>query len=85
MKIGIVGVGSIGQTIAVLLKDKGFDVEITKKSKNSLVIDNMVNLEINGAFGDHSILIPYVEDNKFTSKKRAKYAKKSCFLPLRVL
>ena len=69
MKIGIVGVGSIGQTIAVLLKDKGFDVEITKKSKNSLVIDNMVNLEINGAFGDHSILIPYVEDNKFTSKK----------------
>lgn len=69
LRIGIVGIGSIGTTIAVLLASNGYDVEITKKSTNALTIDNCVNLEINGAFGDKSYLVPYVEDNKFSTKK----------------
>ena len=69
LKIGIVGVGSIGTPIAVLLASHGYDVEITKKNTNALVIDNRVNLEINGAFGNKSYLVPCVQNNNFTSKK----------------
>jgi len=69
LSIGIVGVGSIGTTIALMLASKGYDVEITKKSTNALTIDNCVNLEINGAFGDKSYLVPYVEHNNFSTKK----------------
>ena len=69
LKIGIVGIGSIGTPISVLLASSGYDVEITKKNTNSLVIDNCVNLEINGSFGDRSYLVPCVQNNKFTSKK----------------
>ena len=69
LKIGIVGVGAIGTVFALLLKDKGYDVEITKKNTMGLTIDNCVNLEINGAFGDRSYLVPYVQNNKFSSKK----------------
>lgn len=68
-KIGIVGIGSIGTPISVLLASHGYDVEITKKNTNALVIDNRVNLEINGAFGNKSYLVPCVQNNKFTSKK----------------
>lgn len=69
LKIGIVGVGAIGTVFALLLKDKGYDVEITKKSTMGLMIDNCVNLEINGAFGDRSYLVPYQEKNKFSGPK----------------
>ena len=69
IKIGIVGVGSIGTPISVLLASNGYDVEITKKNTNALVIDNCVNLEINGSFGDKSYLVPCVQNNNFTSKK----------------
>lgn len=69
LKIGIVGVGAIGTVFALLLKDKGYDIEITKKSTMGLMIDNCVNLEINGAFGDRSYLVPYKEKNEFSSKK----------------
>lgn len=69
IKIGIVGIGSIGTPIAVLLSVNGYDVEITKKSNNALIVDNCMNLEINGEFGDRSYLVPFVQDNNFTSKK----------------
>lgn len=69
LSIGIVGIGSVGTTIALILASNGYDVEITKKNTNALTIDNCVNLEINGAFGDRSYLVPYVESNNFTTKK----------------
>lgn len=69
LKIGIVGVGAIGTVVALLLKDKGYDVEITKKNTMGLTIDNCVNLEINGVFGSRSYLVPYVQNNKFSGKK----------------
>lgn len=69
IKIGIVGIGSIGTPIALILASSGYDVEITKKNTDALVIDNCVNLEINGAFGDKSYLVPCVQNNKFTSQK----------------
>jgi 2-dehydropantoate 2-reductase len=52
-----------------MLASKGYDVEITKKSDNALTIDNMINLEINGEFGDKSCLIKNVKNNQFTSQK----------------
>jgi len=69
LSIGIVGIGSIGTTVATILASNGYDVEITKKNTNALTIDNCVNLEINGAFGDKSYLVPYVENNNFSTKK----------------
>lgn len=69
LKIGIVGIGSIGTVFSLLLEAKGYDVEITKKSALGLTIDNRVNLEINGVFGDRSCLIPYMENNQFSSEK----------------
>lgn len=69
LKIGIVGIGSVGAPIAVLLASKGYDVEITKKNTDDLMIDNRVNIEINGAFGDKSYLVKSVQNNNFTSKK----------------
>jgi len=69
LQIGIVGIGSIGTPMAVMLASKGYDVEITKKSDNALTIDNRINLEINGEFGDKSCLIKNVKNNQFTTKK----------------
>ena len=69
LEIGIVGVGSIGIVMAVQLANAGYNVEVTKKSQNDLVIDNRVNLEIHGAFGSKTALVPYVQKNKFTTKK----------------
>lgn len=69
IRIGIVGIGSIGTPIAVLLASKGYDVEITKKNNNSLMIDNLMNLEINGPLGDKSYLVPCVQNNNFTTPK----------------
>ena len=69
LKIGIVGVGAVGTVFALLLKDKGYNVEITKKNTLGLTIDNNVNLEINGAFGNRSYLVPYMQNNKFSSTK----------------
>jgi len=69
LRIGVVGVGSIGTTIALLLSQAGYDVEITKKSPNALRIDNCINLEINGKFGDRSQLVACVENNNFSSEK----------------
>lgn len=69
LKIGIVGVGAIGTVVALLLKDKGYDVEITKKNTMGLIIDNCVNLEINGAFGDRSYLVPFRQNNTFSGQK----------------
>ena len=69
LHIGIVGIGGVGTPIAVLLASKGYDVEVTKKNTDDLMIDNLVNLEINGEFGNKSYLVPCVQNNKFTSKK----------------
>lgn len=79
LKIGIVGVGAIGTVFALLLKDKGYDVEITKKNTLGLTIDNNVNLEINGALGNRSYLVPYMQNNKFSSMKDVLFVfTKSC-------
>lgn len=69
LKIGVVGSGSIGRTIALFLTNAGYDVEMTTKINDDFVIDNMVNVEICGAFGEKNVLVPYVVSNKFTSKK----------------
>ena len=69
LRVGIVGVGSVGAPVAVMLASKGYDVEITKKNTDDLMIDNRVNIEINGAFGDRSYLVKSVQNNQFTTKK----------------
>lgn len=69
ISIGIVGVGSIGTTIAVMLAKAGYDVEITKKTTSDLAIDNRINLEVTGSFGDHTYLVKCVQNNRFTSEK----------------
>ncbi len=69
LKIGVVGSGSMGRTLSLCLTNAGYDVEMTTKLIDDMVIDNMVNVEICGAFGEKSVLVPYVLSNKFTSQK----------------
>ncbi len=69
LKIGVVGSGSVGRIISLFLTDAGYDVEMTTKLNEDLVIDNMINVEICGAFGEKNVLVPYVLSNKFTSPK----------------
>ena len=69
LRIGIVGAGTIGRVLGLFLANKGYNVELTAKDENELVIDNRLNIEICGAFGERSVLVPYVTNNKFTTKK----------------
>lgn len=69
LQIGIVGAGTIGRVLALFLTSKGYNVELTAKDDNELVIDNRIDVEICGEFGERSVLVPYVTDNKFSTKK----------------
>lgn len=69
LQIGIIGAGTIGRVLALFLTSKGYNVELTARDKDELVIDNRINVEICGAFGERSVLVPYVTNNKFTSQK----------------
>lgn len=69
LKIGVVGSGSVGRIISLCLAEAGYDVEMTTKINNDFMIDNMINVEICGAFGERNVLVPYVLSNKFTSPK----------------
>ncbi len=69
VKIGIIGAGSRGGTFATFLCAKGYDVEITKPKGGSLILDNMINFEVQGALGNKSYLVPFVKNDTFTSNK----------------
>ena len=69
LQIGIIGAGTIGRVLALFLTKKGYNVELTAKDDNELVIDNRLNMEICGEFGEQSVLVPYVTNNKFSTKK----------------
>lgn len=69
VKIGIVGAGAIGGVIATMLAKANYDVEITKPNYGGVVIDNRINIEINGVFGNVNYLVPFVEGNAFTTPK----------------
>lgn len=70
IKIGIVGAGAVGGVISALLSEKGYDVEVAKRYNSDIVLDNYVNLEITGAFGNKNVLVKAVNGvNGFTSKK----------------
>ncbi len=69
IKIGIIGPGAIGGVIGVKLASAGYDVELTKKVENDLVIDNTIGLHISGKFGTISYLVPFVNYNTFSDKK----------------
>lgn len=69
LEIGIVGAGTIGRVLALFLTKKGYNVELTARDENELVIDNRLNVEICGEFGEQSVLVPYVTNNKFSTKK----------------
>lgn len=69
LQIGIIGPGSIGGVIAVKLASAGYNIELTKKKENELVIGNSVAMEISGQFGSVNYLVPSVSNNEFTTKK----------------
>ena len=69
LEIGIIGAGTVGRILGLFLTDKGYNVELTAKDENELVIDNRINVEICGEFGERNVLVPYVTNNKFTTKK----------------
>lgn len=69
IKIGIVGAGSVGKCLSVMLASHGYDVELVRRPKG-IMIDNSCLIDITGDFGDKSYLIPIVNTYKdFTSKK----------------
>ena len=69
LKIGVVGAGAIGGVVATMLAHAGYDVEITKPTYDGVMIDNRINIQVEGALGEMSYLVPFVEGNTFTSKK----------------
>lgn len=69
LKIGIVGAGAVGGTFATFLAHAGYDVEITKHKFDGLIMDNMVSLEVTGALGTKSYLVPFKDGNKFSDEK----------------
>lgn len=69
LKIGVVGAGAVGGVIATFLAHAGYDVEITKHKFDGLIVDNMVSLEVTGALGTKSYLVPFSEGNHFSDAK----------------
>lgn len=70
IKIGVVGAGAIGGVVSALLAEKGYDVEVAKRYNSDIVLDDYVNLEINGSFGNRNVLVKAVNGVEgFTSKK----------------
>ena len=56
-KIGIIGGGSIGVTLAVALTSLGYDVEMVVRTVRGVKIDNSYSYTIKGDFGDKNYLI----------------------------
>ena len=70
LKIGIVGAGSVGVTLAVALASKGYNVELVNKKSDRICIGCAEVFNIFGDFGNISYLVPTVKSiSKFTSKK----------------
>lgn len=70
VKIGVVGAGAIGGVVSAMLAEKGYDVEVAKRYNSDIVLDDYVNLEISGAFGNRNVLVKAVNGVEgFTSKK----------------
>ncbi len=93
IKIGVVGAGAVGCTVAALLAKAGYDVELAKIYKSQFNLTNNVALTISGEFGDHNVLVNTCKGiDKFSSLKdfififsRANDAKKSCSIALKYL
>lgn len=93
IKIGVVGAGAVGCTVAALLAKAGYDVELAKIYKSQFNLTNNVALTISGEFGDHNVLVNTCKGiDKFSSLKdfififsRANDAKKSSSIALKYL
>lgn len=69
LKIGVVGTGSLGPTLAVELASNGYDVELVA-SGEGVHIDDSMAFHIMGDFGDKTYLVPIVNSiDEFTTKK----------------
>lgn len=65
IRIGIIGAGNIGRTLAVILSSCGYDVEVvTGSSAKNIQIDNYCAYEIAGDFGKKSYLVKVIEKVK---------------------
>ena len=70
LKIGIVGAGAVGVSLAVALTHAGYNVELVCEESNCICIGNSKVYSIFGDFGDMSYLVPTVTNIKdFSSKK----------------
>ena len=70
LKIGIVGAGSVGISLAVALAHKGYKVELVNRNADRICIGCSQAYNIFGDFGDISYLVPTVKSiKKFSSKK----------------
>lgn len=70
LKIGVIGTGSVGRVLSVMLASNGYDVEcmdFNKEFKN-VTTNTYIPMDVVGQFGVHSALIKYV-NGKFTTKK----------------
>lgn len=93
IKIGIVGAGAVGCTVASMLAKASYDVELVKIYKSQLNFPNPVALEISGEFGNHNVLVNTCKGiEKFNSLKdfififsRANDVKKCVSLALKYL
>ena len=69
LKIGVIGTGSVGRVISVMLASSGYNVEcmdFNKEFKN-ITSNSYIPMDVIGQFGVHSALIKYV-NGKFTTK-----------------
>lgn len=71
LKIAVVGGGSIGRVLSILLLTQGYDVEmVCRDNHRAIKIDNSYAYEIQGDFGNKSYLVPFVTSiEKLSSKK----------------
>ena len=70
LKIGVVGSGAVGGVIATILAESGFNVEMLYKHEDGLMMDNYVNMDVIGVFGEHSYLVKSVKSvDEFNEKK----------------
>lgn len=70
LKIGIIGTGSVGRVLSVLLNCSGYDVECMdfhKEFKN-VSSNTYVPMDVVGQFGTQSAMVKYV-DGSFSSKR----------------
>lgn len=92
-KIGIVGAGPLGCTVATMLALAGYDVELAKIYKSQLPLPNQALFEVNGEFGEHTALVNTCKGiDKFSSLKdfififpKAKDVKKCVSMALKYL